>query len=203
MGGFGSTGFGSAPRTWSRAIVLSTQSPQSRGMSPLRLLRPLRSDARRRAGRLDPVPGRRRSFTPVVSGPTARWGMAECRTANTDRLGSVPIRRCPAVFRLSGNCQRNYLWTPVVEALWAGKYFLSRHCNRLAYASQREDRYDRALRRANNIRVRLGGEPGTASAFPGRPKGMHHQTYKRLQSAVLNAEILAEERLATLWLGCN
>ena len=58
-----------------------------------------------------------------------------------------------------------------------------------------EDRYDRALRRANNIRMRLGGEPGIASAFPGRPKGMHHQTYERLQSAVLNAEILAQERL--------
>ena len=80
----------------------------------------------------------------------------------------------------------------------AGTYFLCRHCYRLAYASQREDRYDRALRRANNIRMRLGGEPCTASAFPGRPKGMHHQTYERLQSAVLNAEILAEERLAII-----
>src|SRR6476620_5810369 len=49
------------------------------------------------------------SFTPVVSGPTARWGMAECRTANSDRLGGVSIRRRPAVFRLSGNRQRNYL----------------------------------------------------------------------------------------------
>jgi hypothetical protein len=51
---------------------------------------------------------------------------------------------------------------------------------------------------ANNIRTRLGGEPGTASVFPPRPKGMHRETYERLQSAVLNAEILAEERLAIL-----
>jgi hypothetical protein len=43
--------------------------------------------------------------------------------------------------------------------------------------------------------MRLGGEPGTASLFPHRPKGMHNANYKRLQSAVLNAEILAEERL--------
>jgi hypothetical protein len=80
----------------------------------------------------------------------------------------------------------------------AGTYFLCRHCYQLAYASQREDRHDRALRRANNIRKRLGGEPGIASAFPGRPKGMHRETYDHLQSAVLSAEILAQERLATV-----
>jgi hypothetical protein len=38
-------------------------------------------------------------------------------------------------------------------------YFLCRHCYRLAYASQREDRYDRALRRANNIPFGLAGSP--------------------------------------------
>jgi hypothetical protein len=80
----------------------------------------------------------------------------------------------------------------------AGTYFLCRHCYRLAYASQREDRYDRALRQANNIRMRLGGEPGIAALFPDRPKGMHRQTYERLQSAVFNAEILAEEQIAVL-----
>jgi hypothetical protein len=83
----------------------------------------------------------------------------------------------------------------VAKLYGAGTYFLCRHCYRLAYASQREDRYDRASRWANNIRMRLGGELGTASAFPPRPKGMHRQTYDRLQSAVSNAEILAQERL--------
>ena len=58
---------------------------------------------------------------------------------------------------------------------------------------KREDRYDRALRRANKTRMRLGGGPGIASLFPDRPKGMHHKTYEHLQSAVLSAEILAQE----------
>jgi hypothetical protein len=106
------------------------------------------------------------------------------------RFGGVrPYFVCPGV--VSGIiCRRR-----VAKLYGAGAHFLCRHCYRLAYASQREDRYDRALRRANSIRVRLGGEPGMASQFPARPKGMHQQTYERLQSAVLNAEILAEERL--------
>jgi hypothetical protein len=79
----------------------------------------------------------------------------------------------------------------VIKLYGAGTYILCRHCYRLAYASQREDRYDRTLRRANNIRMQLGGEPGTTSVFPSRAKGMYHQTYERLKSAALNAEILA------------
>jgi hypothetical protein len=80
----------------------------------------------------------------------------------------------------------------------AGAYFLCRHCYRLAYASQRENHFDRALRRANDIRMQLGGEPGMASLFPQRPRGMHRRTYERLQSEVWRAEMLAEERLNTM-----
>src|SRR5262245_20720748 len=109
------------------------------------------------------------------------------------RFGGVrPYFVCPCV--VGGVvCRRR-----VAKLYGAGAYFLCRHCYRLAYASQREDRYDRALRRANRIRVRLGGEPGMASQFPARPKGMHHQTYERLRSAAINAEISADERLAFL-----
>jgi hypothetical protein len=98
-------------------------------------------------------------------------------------------------FVCSGVVNRIACGRQVTKLYGAGAYFFCRHCYRLAYASQREDRYDRALRRANNIRMRLGGESGMASAFPSRPKGMHRKTYERLQTAALNAEILAEERL--------
>jgi hypothetical protein len=104
--------------------------------------------------------------------------------------GARPYFVCPGIVNGIA-CGRR-----VSKLYGAGTYFLCRHCYQLAYTSQREDRYDQALRRANNIRMRLGGEPGIASAFPGRPKGMHHMTYERLKSAVLNTEILAEEQLA-------
>ena len=110
------------------------------------------------------------------------------------RFGGVrPYFVCPGI--VNGiTCGRR-----VSKLYGAGTYFLCRHCYQLVYASQREDRHDRALRGANNIRKRLGGEPGIAPAFPARPKSMHRDTYERLQSAVLNAEILAqEERLATV-----
>jgi hypothetical protein len=58
-----------------------------------------------------------------------------------------------------------------------GKYFLCWYCYDLRYESQREDKKDRALRRAQKIRQRLSGSANMLELFPERPKGMHHDTY--------------------------
>lgn len=62
----------------------------------------------------------------------------------------------------------------------ASGIFACRHCNRLAYACQRESADDRAARRAGKIRQRLKWEPGILNGKGWKPKGMHWRTYERL-----------------------
>jgi hypothetical protein len=65
--------------------------------------------------------------------------------------------------------------------IYGGSIFACRKCHRLAYPSQREDLADRAARRADRLRARLGW-PGSVleGAGWGKPKGMHWRTYERL-----------------------
>jgi hypothetical protein len=110
--------------------------------------------------------------------------------------GARPYFICPGI--VNGRaCKRR-----VAKLHGPGRYFVCRHCNRLSYASQSEGALDRALRSANKIRQRLGGDPGMASQFPARPKGMWRRTYERLHEKTLEIEMRAEEamdlRLMTL-----
>jgi len=101
--------------------------------------------------------------------------------------GSRPYFTCPGVVNGIA-CGRR-----VVKLYGPGRYFLCRHCYRLVNASQNEVAWDRSLRRAGKIRRRLGGEDGTATPFPSRPKGMWRRTYERLREEALEAEFLADE----------
>lgn len=70
-----------------------------------------------------------------------------------------------------------------VAILYCGADLLCRRCLGLAYPSQWEPAPVRAYRRAGRIRHRLEGRGGSISCFPPvRPKGMHHQTFYRLQA---------------------
>ena len=73
--------------------------------------------------------------------------------------------------------------------------FVCRRCSRLAYASQREDAAQRAASQADKIRARLGWQPGILNPSGDVPKGMHWQTFWRLQHRI---ESLTRESLR-LW----
>jgi hypothetical protein len=104
-----------------------------------------------------------------------------------DSAGARPYFICPGV--VNGiTCGRR-----VAKLYYRHRYFLCRHCYGLAYASQREGHWERALRRANKLRQRLGGEPGGASPFPKRPKGMWRRIYQQLCEQASEAEMLADE----------
>lgn len=83
--------------------------------------------------------------------------------------GQRPWFRCPA-----RGCGRR------VAILYGGGIFACRHCYRLAYPSQRETWDDRATRRADRIRARLGWEPGILNGEGLKPKGMHWRTFDKL-----------------------
>jgi hypothetical protein len=100
--------------------------------------------------------------------------------------GMRPYFICPGVVN-GVACGRR-----VAKLYGLGRYFLCRHCYRLAHASQGERIWDRALRRSNKIRQRLGGDPGMAAPFPDKPKGMWQRTYERLRTKAFAAETLAE-----------
>lgn len=106
--------------------------------------------------------------------------------------GQRPYFVCPGV--LNGVVCARY----VVKLYCAGRYYFCQHCYRLTYASRKEDRFDRALRKANKVRRRLGGEPGMSSIWPTRPRGMWHRTYSRLSKSATEAENAADEHLALL-----
>ena len=78
---------------------------------------------------------------------------------------------CPAV-----GCGRR------VAVLYGGSVFACRHCQQLAYKSQRETPDDRAIRRADKLRDRLGWEAGILNGAGGKPKGMHWQTFEKMRA---------------------
>lgn len=64
--------------------------------------------------------------------------------------------------------------------LYGGTHYRCRKCWNLAYQSQHEAPYQRALSKAQKFRQRLGGSLCTDDPFPEKPKGMHWRTYDRL-----------------------
>ncbi|MFC0160562.1 hypothetical protein [Mameliella alba] len=71
-----------------------------------------------------------------------------------------------------------------VAIIYGGKVFACRRCYDVAYPSQREDVSDRAARRCEKLRARLGWDGGIFDDTYEKPKGMHWRTYERLVQEV-------------------
>jgi len=72
--------------------------------------------------------------------------------------------------------------------------FASRQAHRLAYRSQRESPYDRALNRAFKLRRKLGADGGIGARIR-KPKGMHRRTFARARAKVEAAEGICDANL--------
>jgi hypothetical protein len=127
-----------------------------------------------------------------------------------DVFQPVPVVRVPC--RLGGH--RPYFICPgapsgracgrrVTKLYVSGPHFLCRHCHQLTYACQHEGPGKRAQRRANKIRMRLGGDPDRGAPYPAKPRGVWWSRYLRLCHAATEAQnaadraIIAETR--ALW----
>lgn len=91
--------------------------------------------------------------------------------------------RCPA-----RGCGRR------AAILYGGRIFACRTCQDLAYECQHEQPHYRALRKAQNLSIRLGGD-GCVMDPVYRPKGMHQRTFasfeRRYDHAVRRANAMA------------
>jgi len=117
-----------------------------------------------------------------------------------DVAETVRIVRVPCLF---GGSRAYFICPGVVNGIACrrriaklygrGRYFLCRHCCCLAYASQSENGWDRAVRRARKIRRRLGGDPDIAEPLPKKPKGMWQRTFNQLSERASKAEAEADK----------
>ena len=86
-------------------------------------------------------------------------------------------------------------------ALRRAPCFECRRCLGLGYESQREIPLRRAERRAQKIKMRLGGSNDPLEPFPQKPRRMHWRTYRRLRDQANAATAEADDLLAESMLG--
>ena len=115
----------------------------------------------------------------------------------------VPLAQVPCTkggsrsyFRCTGHPNGEPCGRRVGKLFLAQRYFLCRHCQRIAYTSQSEPQQERLYRKGNKMRGGLGGVLGLFSPIPKRPKGMHHQTYEHRLGQLRQIEDRASSQLS-------
>jgi hypothetical protein len=99
-----------------------------------------------------------------------------------DEVYSVPLTFTPGQF----GGERPWFLCPYihcdkrVKKLYIADRLGCRHCLKLSHQSKNESRSDRIVRKADNIRAKLGWRLGILYPEEAKPKGMHEKTYQRL-----------------------
>lgn len=115
----------------------------------------------------------------VRNGDTEDWRHIEER---------VVLARVPKpfggkqVYFLCPRCSRR-----VTTLALRSQYFRCRSCVGAAYASSQEGTTDRAMRRANKLKRRLGANPGLDSPY-WRPRHMRQRTFDAIHARIQAAE---------------
>ena len=104
--------------------------------------------------------------------------------------GSRPYFMCPGVVN-GVYCGRR-----VAKLYGADRYFLCRHCYRLAHASQRERRHGPSTKAGEQDPRPPRGRSRHGLAVSLRPNAMWRRTYERLKGQVFAAEMEADDSLA-------
>lgn len=113
--------------------------------------------------------------------------------SNTSTGQSFCMPICLGMTPCSFGGRRTWLQCPVCGRKAAKVYYrhqrwACRTCQRLAYASQSEDRIGRIHRQRGKLEKRIGED--------GKPKGMHWCTYERLQGKYFRHEEILDNMLA-------
>jgi hypothetical protein len=95
-------------------------------------------------------------------------------------LCALSARPATSVARAPGSSARRPAVVGASRSSTAEASSPCRHCYQLAYASAREDISDRAARRADKLRARLGWKPGILNLNGGKPKWMRWRTFEPL-----------------------
>lgn len=129
---------------------------------------------------------------PGLSAPKPKWVFLT-RLDRRAEMCPVPLEWTPCNYgglRAWFHCPTNGCRRRVAILYSDGSTLSCRHCLQLTYRSQRvSDKY-RALHRAQDIRERLGGSSCIMDPFPTKPRGMHWDTFERLQQEADRLEMV-------------
>jgi len=115
----------------------------------------------------------------IRSGDTEAWHHIEDQVA----FARVPKSFGGAqIYMFCPKCGRRAL-----ELALGEERFRCRTCLRLVHGSSQQSQTDRAMRRANKLKRRLGAEPGLDSFYQ-RPKHMRRCTFERIDARIRFAE---------------